>query len=42
MDERAHYPILIHHAAKRGHNHPTSSLRAIRACLEAGKAAFQI
>ena len=35
MDELAHYPILIHHAAKCGHNHPPSSLRAIRACLEA-------
>jgi glycerophosphoryl diester phosphodiesterase len=29
-------PLLIHHAAKRGHPHPPNSLRALSACLQAG------
>ena len=28
--------VLIHHAARRGHTHPPSSLAALRACLTAG------
>ena len=42
MDECAHSPVLIHHAAKRGHNHPPSSLRAIRACLDADARVIEV
>ncbi len=42
MDDCTHSPILIHHAAKRGHNHPPSSLRAIRACLDAGARVIEV
>ncbi len=42
MDDRAHSLMLIHHAAKRGHNHPPSSLRAIRACLDADARVIEV
>lgn len=29
-------PLLIHHAANRGHSHPSGSVRALSYCLEAG------
>ncbi len=34
--------LLVHHAARRGHNHPPSSLSAIRECLEAGARVVEI
>jgi len=42
MDDCTHSSMLIHHAAKRGHTHPPSSLRAIRACLDADARVIEV
>ena len=42
MDGPVQPPLLIHHAAKRGHNHPPSSLQAIHDCLEAGARVIEV
>jgi len=34
--------LLIHHAANRGYVHPPSSLRGLRACLEAGARVIEV
>ncbi|OQY16550.1 MAG: hypothetical protein B6I35_15745 [Anaerolineaceae bacterium 4572_32.2] len=35
-------PLLIHHAANRGHDHPPNSLRSLRFCLEAGARVVEV
>ena len=35
-------PLLVHHAANRGHRFPPSSLSALRVCLEAGAQAIEV
>jgi glycerophosphoryl diester phosphodiesterase len=35
-------PLLIHHAANRGHSYPPNSISAVRTCLEAGARAIEI
>jgi glycerophosphoryl diester phosphodiesterase len=42
MDNCVHSLLLVHHAAKRGHNYQPSSLQAIRVCLEAGARVIEV
>jgi len=35
-------PLLIHHAANRGHDRPSNSLSSLRACLKAGARAVEV
>lgn len=41
-DHRTHPLALIHHAAGRGHDHPSNSLAALETCLDAGVAVVEI
>jgi len=42
QDGTVEYPLLVHHAASGGHNHPPNSLQALRACLEVGARAIEV